>query len=474
MSEAAAPAGDSAGAGPSIAISEADRARPLIFQRRFLPMWAALCLGAFTDNMLKQALSVGLTYGYLTAPFISNDSALPIVGFVFPVSMLLFSTIAGQFADKYETSLMFRRTKLVEFILMAIAGVGFLLGNAGLLILILFLMGAQSAFFSPTRTGAMPKYLATDELVRGNAICSGGLFVSVMIGIVFGALLIAQASGRSFVSIVLFVAALAGWLAIRFAPPARANAPDLVIKWNVVHQARELFGFAVNARGVLRPILGVTLYWTVGALISVTVPLYGRDVLHADPSVVALLMALFAVGAAIGAGVASTVSKGRSGLGFSAFGSLTAGVLSLFVVAASLGVAAPSDGALYSAGDFLSTPRGWIICLLFLIASASSSVFVVPLQAATQRRAPSDKRSRILAANNMLNALGAGAGSLSVLLVTNTALSPYVMFLISGALQVLIAVYMLRRKRMVPDGLYDEILTAPGPAADNLAQDAKP
>ena len=150
----------------------ADARPPLFFQRRFLPMWSALALGAFTDNMLKQALSIALAYGIITAPLISNDDALPIIGSLFPAAMLLFSTIAGQLADKYETSFMFRRTKLAEFLLMILAGIGFLLGSSVILILALFLMGAQSAFFSPVRTSSMPKYLHANELVRGNAFAA--------------------------------------------------------------------------------------------------------------------------------------------------------------------------------------------------------------------------------------------------------------------------------------------------------------
>ena len=155
-------------------MTQINKSAPLFFQRRFFPMWTALSLGAFTDNMLKQSLSIALAYGVIVVPFIANDDAIPIVGSFFPISMLLFSTIAGQMADKFETSLMFRRTKFIEFLLMVLAAVGFITGWSLLAILALFLMGAQSAFFSPVRTGAMPKYLQTDELVRGNALCSGG------------------------------------------------------------------------------------------------------------------------------------------------------------------------------------------------------------------------------------------------------------------------------------------------------------
>jgi len=445
--------------------------KPLMLQRRFLPMWTALALGAFTDNMLKQALSVGLVFGVISAPFISNDDALPIIGSFFPIAMLMFSTIAGQVADKYETSMLFRRTKFVEFLLMILAAIGLLTGISAIAILALFLMGAQSAFFSPVRTGAMPKYLYTDELVRGNALCSGGLFVSVMVGLIIGSTLIPQPNGPATVSAILAVASLVGWLAIRQAPPAAPGDPDLTIDWNAFVQAKRLMGYAVSARGVLRPILGVAWYWSVGALVTVAVPLFVRDALYSDETVVATLMALFAVGAALGAGMASLFAKGRSGLGFSAAGAVVAGAMTFFVYLISAGYPAPADGALRDAGAFFSGWRAYAIAFCFLMSSISMSVFAVPLQAAVQRRAPANKRSRILAANNMINAAGAIVGSWLVLSVTRTDLGAVDLFLGICIAQGVLAAYMVRRRYAVEDGLYDEALredgagSAPAPPA---------
>ena len=432
--------------------------KPLMLQRRFLPMWTALALGAFTDNMLKQALSIALVFGVLTAPIIGNDSAVPIIGALFPVAMLLFSTLAGQVADKYETSMMFRRTKFVEFLLMVLAAVGFFFSNSAILILALFLMGAQSAFFSPVRTGAMPKYLYTEELVRGNAFCSGGLFVSVMIGIVLGNILIVTDNGRNTVSAILVIASLAGWLTILLAPKAAANAPDLKIDWNIFSQGAALAKFAVHSRGVIRPVLGVSWYWTSGTLVTVTVPFFVRETLRADPTVVATLMALFTVGAATGAGVASALAKGRSGLGFSGMAAVLAALMVIAVYALSYFYTPPSTGELQNAAAFFTSWQAFAIAGAFFIASVAMSVFAVPMQAAVQRRAPADKRSRILAANNMINAAGALTGSLLVLSVTETNIRPEELILALAAAQAAIAIYMIRRKYAVSDGLYDEML----------------
>ena len=438
---------------------------PLFFQQRFFPMWTALALGAFTDNMLKQALSIALVYSIFTAPLISNDDALPIVGSLFPIAMLIFSSLAGQVADKYETALMFRRTKLAEFALMVLAAIGFMTKSTLILVLALFLMGAQSAFFSPSRTGAMPKYLQPDELVRGNALCSGGLFVSVMLGILIGGLLIAMPNGPMLVSIILVSAAFIGWRVILLAPEAAANAPDLKIDWNIFRQTFVLFGFAFRSPGVAHPVFGVAVYWLLGAFVSVATPLFVRDTLIADETVVTTLMGLFAIGAALGAGIASSLAKGKSGLRYS-FGAAVIASISTMIVF-SISISAP-----YAAGDlrnfsvFFSEWRAFVIAAGFLAASTAMSVFAVPMMAAVQRRAPSDRRSRILAANNMLNGAGAIIGSWLVFSITRTQLSAAYVFLAVASAQGLIAMYMLYRRSRVPEGLYDESLN-PNNQANN-------
>ncbi len=438
---------------------------PMFFQRRFLPMWTALSLGAFTDNMLKQALSIALVFGVISAPLISNDDALPIIGTLFPIAMLLFSTIAGQLADKYETSFMFRRTKFAEFLLMILAATGFLLGSSVILIVTLFLMGAQSAFFSPVRTSAMPKYLHADELVRGNALCSGGLFVSVMIGIVIGNTLITLPNGSIVVSSILILAALGGWLAIRSAPEAAANAPNLKIDWNGFAQSVTLVRFVTSSPGVLRPVLGVAWYWAIGALVTVAVPLFVRDELHAQPGVVAVLMTLFTIGAAAGAIGASLLSKGRTGLGFSALGAGGASIMTIAVFFIASGYP-PHDGELQNIGEFFANGRSWLLAAAFILASVSTSVFVVPLQAAVQRRAPTETRARILAANNMINAAGAIIGSSLVLLGTRTTLNYVDLFLGVGVAQAALTGYMIHRKNNVAEGLFDEMLMTKTSAPD--------
>ncbi|MEL7487975.1 MAG: MFS transporter, partial [Pseudomonadota bacterium] len=293
---------------------------PLVAQRRFWPMWSAFTLGVFADNMLRQALLIGIPFGFIALPGVSAGVGVPIIGALFAVAMLTFSSIAGQVADKYETAAMLRRTKLVEVCIMAVAALGFLLNSGHLLVLALFAMGAQSAFFSPVRIGAMPKYFETNELIRANAFFSAGLFVAILSGLTIGGMLITHESGRTSVAGLLFGAAFIGWLFSRKAPPAAATAPDLKLDWNIFRQGREVLGYAFGSPGVVRPMLGFGLFYYISTFVTVFVTVYAPNALGADQNVTNIIMALFTFGAGVGAISASALAKGRSGLGFSTLG----------------------------------------------------------------------------------------------------------------------------------------------------------
>lgn len=439
---------------------------PFFFQRRFWPMWGAFALGAFTDNMLKQALLIGLTYNAIVLPWVDDGAAIvPVAGALFPLAMLLFSPIAGQVADKYETSRLFRITKFTEFCLMiAAAGALLLLGtpmaalSGPLLVAILFAMGIQSAFFSPVRIAAMPKYLSSDELIRGNALCNGALYTAILLGLLVGGLLIVLPNGPAMVGAILALAALAGWRVITLAPPAGADAPDIRIERDpftqIVRQAHQVAG----EPAVVRPLIGIGLFFFISTAVTIAVPIYTADTLNADSTVANMIMGLFVVGAFIGAVLSAMLSKGRSGLGFATTAMSVAAVLTIALYAASAVFARGQSADIIGIGGFLGRWEGWVLSGLFMACAAALGVYTVPLQAAVQRRARPAIRARIMAANNIVNAIAAMAGSLSVTSITATAMAPHQAFIAIALMQGVIAVYMIRRRRTVPEGLFDEAL----------------
>lgn len=436
--------------------TRASATKPLFFQRRFWPMWTALSLGTFADNTLRQALLIGIPAGIIAVPFFNNaDNAIPYIGALLPIAILIFSSVSGQIADKYETSMMFRRTKFVEIILMSVAALAFITGQGALAIAMLFAMGAQSAFFAPVRVSAMPKYLETNELVRGNGLCNAGLFTFILLGYMVGGFLIIQPNGGVAVGAVLISAATLGWLAALRTPAAAANDPDLKIDLNGFAQTIQMFRYVFTSRGVAPPLLGVGVFFFLSTAVTVAVPLYGRDALYAEPLVWTALNGLFAIGAGIGAVIAASLSKGRSGLGFSTAAISAAGVTSFGVYILTPFVAGTPEAPLKLGALFTSLP-GLALVLVFVATSAFSGIYIAPLQAAVQRRAPAQIRARIMAASVFANAAFAIPGSLSILAITQTGADPRLAFVAVGAAMLAIAAIMLSRQRTLPEGLYDE------------------
>ncbi len=441
-------------------MSEATRSggTALFFQRRFWPMWTALSLGAFSDNVLRQALLIGISFGVLAAPTPGRaDNAIPLIGALLPLAIMLFTPLSGQLADKYETSMMFRRTKLAEVFLMLVAAVAFTFEIGALAIAMLFAMGAQSAFFSPVRTGAMPKYLAPGELVRGNGLCNAGLYCSILVGYMVGGALIATHDGGTKVAGVLLAASTLGWLASLRTLRAGANDPDLTLSFNWVSQVAEMARLVRNARGVAPPVLGCAAFFLLSTAVTVLTPLYARDTLGATALAATALNGLFAVGAGLGAIGAASLAKGRSGLGASAVAIGLAGVFGLLVYAVSPLVAA-EPGETLKASALMTTPEGLFLSFLFVATSALMGVYIAPLQAAVQRRAPPTVRARIMAASAFMNAAFAIPGSLATFAITATGVDPALVFPAVALAMLAIAALMLHRRRTLPEGLYDEVL----------------
>lgn len=441
---------------PPAAASSAQK--PLFFQRRFWPMWAALTLGTFADNVLRQALLIGISFGVIAAPVFGRaDNSIPLIGALLPLAIMIFTPLSGQLADKYETSMMFRRTKFVEVLLIIVAACAFMFEWGGLAIAMLFAMGAQSAFFSPVRTGAMPKYLAPDELVRGNGLCNAGLYSFILVGYMVGGALITTPGGGAKVAAVLVAASTLGWLASLRTLRAGANDPDLKISFNWPRQIAHMAGLIRRSRGVAPPLFGCAVFFLLSTAVTVLTPLYARDTLRAGALAATVLNGLFAVGAGLGAICAAGLAKGKSGLGASAFSVGLAGVFSLLVFVFSP-YAAAAPGETLKASALLTTPAGLLLSFLFVATAALMGVYLAPLQAAAQRRAPAAVRARIMAGGAFLNAAFAIPGSLSTFAITNTGADPALVFPAIAAVMLAISALMLHRRRTLPEGLYDEAL----------------
>ncbi len=452
--------------------------KPIFFTRRFLPMWLGQSFGALSDNMNRQVLIVGVPFGVVSlAGFDTIDAALPIIGALFPVAMLIGSMYGGQFAEKFETQMMFRRTKILEIVLMLFAAYGLITDQGWFLVLALFGMGLQSSSFNPVRQSAMPKYLETEELIRGNGLINAGLYGCILIGTGLGGYFIAlkpdaalfestrfiesfglASTPKSITGIVMVIFSILGYAFVWFAPKAAPTNPDLKIDWLAIPAAIKMVRFTFAEASVVRPLIGITLFYFVSTMVTIALPLYARDTLGTDALVVTFFMLAFAVGAGVGALVSAAISKGNSALRSATIGVTLAAICSAGIFILSLTFSPNLDGSLIESGEFVKTWRGILLLLLFFLCSVFLGIYLAPLQAAIQRRAPNDRRARILAVVNMSVAIAALLGSLSTLAITQTALRPEHSFIALSLMLGGVALYMMRRAKQVPDGLYDEML----------------
>ena len=356
------------------------------------------------DNIIKQALIVMIIFSLLDSSDMDPGILVTIAAGIFILPFFLFSATAGQIADKFEKSASIQRIKFVEILIMATACFGFYLSNTWFLILVLFLMGTQSSFFGPLKYGILPNHLKERELIGGNALIETGTFLAILIGTIIGGLLIVIENGTAIISTILFLIALVGWAVSRSIPTAAAADPNLKINYNILQEIGRMMGRARQTRTVFLSIIGISWFWLVGATFLSQFPNYSKTLLGGNASVVTLFMFTFSLGIGIGSYGCTKLLKGVISAKYvplSAF-ALTVFIIDLYF--ASVDLSAPG-GALITASDFLNSPTNLRILFDLSAISICGGLYTVPLYAILQNDSDPRKRSRIIAANNLMNAL---------------------------------------------------------------------
>lgn len=416
------------------------KARSLIFKKRFGPLFWALFFGALNDNFLKNALVLLITYKSLTIWGLPPAQMVALSGGIFILPFFLFSSLAGQLADKYEKSQIVRITKIAEIILMAVASYGFLHEQYSLLIVVLFFMGVHSTFFGPVKYSILPQHLSASELVTGNALVELGTFISILIGTITGGVLITmQPRGAVYVSAGLLFASIMGYFSSRFLMPAPSFDSSLKINLNPFTPLKQIVNLTRKVRSVYLSVLGISWFWLFGSVILSLLPIYTKDLLSGSESVVTFFLAIFTIGVAVGSVLCDRLSFNRLELGLVPLGSF-------FVTVFTLDLAAIGQpyGEVTSLGilDFLAQPSGIRISFDLFMLSVASGFMIVPLYTLIQQRSDPKYRSRIVAGNNILNALFMVVGAVGLTLLLRIDYSITKIFAILGAANLLVSLYI--------------------------------
>jgi 1-acyl-sn-glycerol-3-phosphate acyltransferase len=374
----------------------------LLKKRRFAPFFWTQCSGALNDNLFKTALAVLLAYPATAASGSAPHLMVNLAAGLFILPFFLFSALAGQLADKFEKSALIRRIKAAEIFIMACAAGALICNQTWLLLVLLFAMGTQSAFFGPVKYSLLPQHLSEDEIVGGNGLVEMGTFTAILIGTMAGGTFIAAQAGRWVVAAAITLTALAGWLASRRIPPATPADPDLPLRWNLAAETRRILGMARKDRGIFLAMLGISWFWFLGSAYVTQLPNFVREVLHGPPRLVTLLLACFSVGVAAGSLGCERLSGRRVELGLVSLGSLGMTLFGWDLAHAGAGAV---HGALPGMGPFATAPGTWRVLMDLGFIGLSGGLYIVPLFALLQIRTPPAVRSRLIAANNVLNAL---------------------------------------------------------------------
>lgn len=416
----------------------------LLKTRRFLPLFITQFLGAFNDNVFKNALAILITYRIAQQAGLNAQILVALATAIFILPFFLFSATAGQLADKYEKASLIKIIKFAEIILALCAAGGFYLQSVNLLLFVLFLLGLQATFFGPIKYAILPQQLFAHELIAGNGLIEAGTFIAILLGTILGGILILLPAGEAIISAIIFLLALSGFLSSLAVPKTHTQNLNLVVHYNFIAETFNLLRYVRSQRDIYLAILGISWFWLVGAIFLSEFPVFTKDILHANEHVVTLFFALFSIGIAVGSLLCNTLLKGEIHTTYVPFAALG---MTVFIV--DLYFAAHAANQVYTATfllprELLSTFNGWRIVIDLLLIAICGGIYTVPLYALLQHQSEETHRARVIASNNIMNALFMVIAALVTMLLLALNFSVNQVFLIVAIANGLVAIYICK------------------------------
>jgi len=374
----------------------------LLGKKRFLPFFITQLLGAFNDNIFKQSLILAILFKISSGA----DKALLInlCALLFILPFFLFSALGGQFGEKFAKDSLIRKIKFAEIVIMLLGAVGVLLGNLPMMLAVLFAMGTQSALFGPVKYSILPQHLEEQELVGGNALVEMGTFLAILAGTIGAGIIMASSGYAHIVAACVVLVAVFGYLASRGIPAASAAMPQLKLDWNILRQSWLIMKLGLGQRpAVSRSLVGNSWFWFLGAVYLTQIPAYAKEWLYGDESVVTLILTVFSVGIALGSMLCERMSGHKVEIGLVPFGSIGLTLFGILLWWFSGGF--PEAAEAHDWLAVLSIGQAWWILGSILGIGLFGGFYIVPLYALIQSRTAEHERARVIAANNILNAL---------------------------------------------------------------------
>ncbi|MBD9417256.1 MFS transporter [Pseudomonas sp. PDM16] len=414
----------------------------LLSTRRFLPFFVTQLLGAFNDNIFKQSLILAILFKLSVSA--DRDLLVNLCALLFILPFFLFSALGGQFGEKFAKDALIRAIKLAEIVIMAVGATGFLLDNLYLMLLALFAMGTHSALFGPVKYSILPAALREQELVGGNALVEMGTFLAILAGTIGAGLLMSGEGYRVAVGVAIVATAVAGYLASRSIPRFAAVLPQLQLDWNIFRQSWQIMRLGLGQRpAVSRSLIGSSWFWFLGAIYLTQIPNFAKDLLHGDESVVTLILTVFSVGIALGSMLCERMSGHKVEIGLVPFGSFGLSLFGILLWATSSSF--PQAATAHDWLGLLQMSEAWWVLASILGLGVFGGFYIVPLYALIQSRTEEHERARVIAANNILNALFMVAAALvSILFLSVAKLSIPQLFLAISLMNLAVNAYIFK------------------------------
>jgi predicted MFS family arabinose efflux permease len=412
----------------------------LMQERRFRPFFFTQFLGAFNDNLFKTALITLVVFHGTKLSNLDSTTLATLLPGLFILPFLLFSASAGQIADKFEKSKIIRYVKEFERAIMFFASLGFYLNNIWLLCGALLMMGMHSTLFGPVKYAYLPQHLKANELVGGNGMVEMGSFVAILLGQIIGATLAALENHTLFTSIATLATAIVGYWTSHQIPNSPAADATLKLNWNPIKETFYNLKFAWSHTTIWFGLIAISWFWFYGATLLAQFPNLAKNILKGDESLFILLLSVFTIGIGFGALLCEKLSKGKLELGLVVFGALGLTLFGADLYFTSTHFHSTSNTQNYS--QFMSQLDNWRLLLDIALIGLFGGLYIVPLYALIQSRAEKSHQSRVIAANNILNALLMVVSAGLSLLLFKQGFSIPQLFLVTALLNIIVTVYL--------------------------------
>ncbi len=416
----------------------------LFKHRRFNAMFFTQFLGAFNDNIFKQALILVLTYTAASQLGMEVSILNNLAAMLFILPYFLFSALAGQIADKFEKSKLTQFIKLLELVIMAIAAVGFVFEWYALLFVALFLMGTHSTFFGPIKYAYLPQAMKEDELVGANGLFQMGTSLAILLGMIIAGVLTQLSQSLYWISVTVLIVAVLGYLAARYIPIMPAMQPNLNINWNIITTSLSTIRYLYSLPFLFFVILGNSWFWFYGATFLTQTPEFSKVILQGDESVVIFLLTLFSVGVSIGSLLCKSLTKNQVSLRLLPFGiaGLSIFAIDLYFSLSSLNIDV-NNNALLGIRNLFGLNGSWRVFADLFFLGFSGGLYIVPLYASMQAYAPKSHRARIVGANNIFNAIFMVTSAIFAIVILNAlGLTLPQLFLVTGLLNIAFGAFL--------------------------------